>query len=210
MKFDIIETGSTGNAMVINSTILIDCGVPFKKLSDYYRKLNLVLLTHVHGDHFYKTTIKRLSEERPILRFGCGQWLVQNLVDLGVNKRNIDVYQMNTVYDYKKFKIKPFDLVHNVPNCGYRINIEGEKLIYATDTNSMSHIDAKGYDYYFIEANYTEDEIRERIKEKEQQGLFVYELDVLKNHLSKEKCDNWLYKNMSSNSQYVYMHGHAE
>lgn len=207
--FEVIGTGSKGNALVINLKILIDCGVPFKKLINYYKNFKLVLLTHIHGDHFNKTTIKKLAQERPTLRFGCGEWLVKNLVEIGVNKSNIDIYQMNSIYDYKVFKIKPFDLYHNVPTCGYKINIEGKKIIYATDTNTMNHVQAKDYDYYFIEANYTEDEIKERINSKQQNGLFTYELDVLKNHLSKEKCDNWLYKNMGNNSQYIYMHGHS-
>lgn len=209
MKFEIIETGSKGNAVVFNSIILIDCGVPFKRIINYYKNLQLILLTHIHGDHFNKATIKRLAQERPTLRFGCGEWLVKSLVDIGINKSNIDIYQMDTIYDYKVFRLKPFYLIHNVPTCGYKIDIEDKKIIYATDTNTMNHIEAKDYDYYFIEANYTEDEIKERIKTKQQNGVFTYELDVLKNHLSKEKCDNWLYKNMGNRSQYIYMHGHS-
>ena len=32
MTYNIISTGSKGNAVVINGRILIDCGVPFKAL----------------------------------------------------------------------------------------------------------------------------------------------------------------------------------
>ena len=51
MTYDILATGSSGNAVVINGEILIDCGVPMKKLreSGYIKSLNLVLLTHAHG-----------------------------------------------------------------------------------------------------------------------------------------------------------------
>ena len=52
MTFDEIATGSTGNAVVINDSILIDCGVPFKALEPVMKELKLVLLTQVHGDHF--------------------------------------------------------------------------------------------------------------------------------------------------------------
>ena len=49
MTYEIIETGSTGNAVVINENIMIDCGVSWKKIQPYAKKLKLVLLTHKHS-----------------------------------------------------------------------------------------------------------------------------------------------------------------
>lgn len=49
MEYDVISTGSHGNAVVINREILIDIGVPFKSLKDVYKGLKLVLLTHIHS-----------------------------------------------------------------------------------------------------------------------------------------------------------------
>ena len=118
MIYDIISTGSKGNAVVINDKILIDCGVPFKKLSRVYESLSIVLLTHKHTDHFNKRTIKKLAEERPTLRFACGKWLVPDVVKCGVKKRNIDVVESGKIYDYKAFKISPFTLYHDVENIG--------------------------------------------------------------------------------------------
>lgn len=78
MMYDILATGSSGNAVVINGEILIDCGVPMKKLreSGYIKSLNLVLLTHSHGDHFNPATVRALHQERPALRWGCCEWMV--------------------------------------------------------------------------------------------------------------------------------------
>ena len=44
MTYNIISTGSKGNAVVINGRILIDCGVPFKALEPVKKDLRLVLL----------------------------------------------------------------------------------------------------------------------------------------------------------------------
>ena len=137
MIYDIISTGSKGNAVVINYKILIDCGVPFKKLSRVYESLSIVLLTHKHTDHFNKRTIKKLAEERPTLRFACGKWLVPDVVKCGVKKRNIDVVESGKIYDYKSFKIIPFTLYHDVENIGWRIFSGSEKAIYATDTKTL-------------------------------------------------------------------------
>ena len=59
-----------------------------------------------------------------------------------------------------------------------------------------------------VEANYTEEDIKRRIKEKSEHGKYAYEYEVLQNHLSKEKCDNFIYQNIGANGQYVYLHGH--
>lgn len=211
IDYNIISTGSKGNAVIINTNILIDVGVPFKALQPHYKTLKLVLLTHFHSDHFNKATVHKLAQERPTLRWGCCDWMVGSLLECGVSNTRIDVYNLNYQSVYGVITIVPIPMVHNVPNCGYQIHLIGqqhEKLFYATDTNTLSHITAKNYDLYMIESNYSESEISERIKEKQKQGLYCHEWDVLKNHLSKEKADNWLYQNMGSNSQYVYMHQH--
>ncbi len=49
MEYEIISTGSQGNAVVLNKNILIDIGVSFKALKNVYRNLSLVLLTHIHS-----------------------------------------------------------------------------------------------------------------------------------------------------------------
>lgn len=214
MNYNIISTGSNGNAVVIEDKILIDCGVSFSKLKQYYKKLQIVLLTHIHTDHFNKTTIKRLAIERPTLRFACCNWLVNELVQCGVNKRNIDVLNVGVWYNYGGFKISPILLYHNVEQCGYRVFInypDGiKKIMYATDTNKLDGITAKNYDLYMIEANYTENGIQERINAKKALNMYCYEYDAMLNHLSKEKCDEFIYNNMGENSKYVYLHQHIE
>lgn len=205
MNFKIINSGSDGNGLILEDTILVDCGVSFKKLNDYYKQLKIVLLTHIHGDHFNKKTISKLAIERPTLRFGCCEWLVEDLLKCGVNKKNIDVFKIGKTYDYRDFKVIPINLYHDVSNCGYKLKINGNKLIYATDTNSLEHITAKNYDYYFIEGNYEdEEELHNRAVNE------FYESRVKKTHLSKVKATEWLMKNMGNNSKYIFMHVHKE
>ena len=117
IDYNIIATGSAGNAIVLNNNILIDCGVSFKALKEVYKELVLVLLTHIHSDHFSKTTIRKLAEERPTLRFACCEWLVSELIACGVSKRNIDVLEIGKLYNYGLFQISPIKLYHDVPQC---------------------------------------------------------------------------------------------
>ena len=59
MEYNIISTGSKGNAVVINDVILIDCGVSFRALKDVYKNIKIVLLTHIHSDHLTGEQLKR-------------------------------------------------------------------------------------------------------------------------------------------------------
>ena len=210
MEFKIISTGSKGNAVILNDEILIDCGVPYKAIKPYVKGLKLVLLTHQHSDHFKPETIRKLAMERPSLRFGCGKWLLPSVLACGVPKWRIDVYIPNTKNRYTDdLQLIMIPLKHNVSNCGYKIYLHGEKLFYATDCNNLDGIDAKEYDLYMIEANYEDTEIQDRIAEKEANGQYVYEYQVLNNHLSKQKADKFIGENAGINSRYVYLHGHG-
>ncbi len=210
IPYTVIGTGSTGNAVLLNNRILVDCGVPYRDIAPHTRQIQLVLLTHCHGDHFNPATVRRLAAERPSLRFAGGAWLLQEMVDAGISKRNIDVLECGKMYNYGIASIIPVRLNHNVPNCGYKIHFAGGKAFYATDTNDLNGIFAKDYDLYLVEANYEYEEIRRRIKQKETDGEFAYEKNVLHNHLSKEKCDAWIYANAGCTSEYVYLHQHRD
>lgn len=49
MEIDIRATGSSGNNVVLNGWLMIDCGVNWKVIEPIYKDIKLVLLTHSHG-----------------------------------------------------------------------------------------------------------------------------------------------------------------
>lgn len=212
MNYKILASGSSGNAVIIENVILIDCGVSFKTLKEYYKDLHLVLLTHIHGDHFNKSTIRKLAYERPTLRFGCCEWLIQELINCGVSKRNIDLFTEFEGLHYRDFAIESFSLEHDVPNCGWKVRFtDGYRYFYATDTCSLNKVVAKEYDMYFIEGNYEDkEELEKRKQEHIDKREFYYEDRVEKTHLSQVKATEWLMENMGDNSQYIFIHQHKE
>lgn len=210
MTYDILATGSTGNAVIINGNILIDCGVPYKTIRPYAKDLRLVLLTHVHSDHFNPATVRTLHRERPALRWGCCEWMVGPLLEAGVDKKQIDVLFPGDTYCYFRLGSVTLELLtHNVSNCGYHIWIGMERLFYATDTGTLDGIVVKNYDYYLIEANHTKADIEARIAAKIEAGEFSYELDAMRNHLSEEQAIAWLAENAGPNSRYQFLHQHS-
>lgn len=48
MEYEIIESGSTGNCIIINKLIAIDMGVSYKRINNIVKDLKIILLTHVH------------------------------------------------------------------------------------------------------------------------------------------------------------------
>lgn len=213
MTFNIISTGSKGNAVVINNHIMVDCGVPYSKLREVRKDLKIVLLTHRHGDHFNKKTVARLHQDRPTLRFACCDWMVPLLLDAGVDKRVIDVAGNGSKLPMLCYKniasVMAEPLVHDVPNCGWHIHAD-KSCFYATDTGTLSHVTAKGYDYYLIEANHTEDDIKQRIYNKKKSGEYCYESRAAENHLSQEQAESWLAENMGAASEFIFLHQHEE
>ena len=210
MDYHVIATGSTGNAVLIEKNVLIDAGVAYKKIEPYMGDIKLVLLTHVHSDHFKPSTVRRMALEKPLLRFGCGAFLAPELVKAGVPKQQIDILKPKMLYGYGICNVIPVELVHDVPNFGYKLHYPTGKIFYATDTGSLSQVSAKGYDLYLVERNYDDAELRARMDEKLANGQYAYEQRALRYHLSEKKVNDWLYKNMGKNSEYVYLHCHVE
>lgn len=210
VSFEVVSTGSKGNAVVLESSLLIDCGIPFKVIRHVVGGLKLVLLTHIHSDHFNQTTIRRLAHERPMLRFGCGKWLACELVKCGVSTANIDILTERVSYGYGICNVIPFRLNHDVPNFGYKVHFPHAKVFYATDTYDLNGIAAPNYDLYLVEANHTMEGIKKRISEKKEAGEFAYEKRAMHCHMSKEKCDDFIYRNIGRGGEYVYLHAHEE
>lgn len=213
VKVNVIATGSSGNAIVVEDIALFDCGVPYKAIEPYVKDLKVVFLGHWHSDHYKSSTIRRLRKERPSLRFACCNWMVPRLIEDHVNLKNIDVYnEANQWYNYPRLGIraKQQPTLHDVPNCCWHLDILGKKVLYATDLATMEGIEAKNYDLYLIEANRSREELDRTIQEKRKNEEFVYEYRVIGTHLFEEQAREFLANNASENSRYIFLHQHRE
>lgn len=208
MTFEVIGTGSFGNAIVLERSILLDCGMPFKKIKPFAKDLQLVFVSHCHSDHFKQSTIRALAAERPTLRFCGGEWMAGKFIMAGVSPRNIDILEAGKRYDYGAFQVEPVPLYHDVPNYGLKIFINDKKAIYIVDTGYVDDVEAKNFDLFLLENNHTEADIAYRIAEKQARGEFAYEVRASKTHLSQEQAEAWLARNAGENSKYVFLHQH--
>lgn len=208
-KYDIIASGSSGNAILLENGILIDCGIPFKKIEPYLNKIKLVFISHEHGDHLNARTLFKLNQIRPTIRFAVGFWLKDKLISAGIKDDNIDVLKQNKIYDYKQFKISPFVLIHDVKNFGLRIfdSKSKEKILYAVDTATLNHVSAKNYDCYLIESNYDDEILEANLKKDLETSGFSYNSRVKETHLSLSQASQFIFDNAGDNSKYEFIHG---
>lgn len=199
---NILASGSSGNCEIYHRTIAVDMGVPYSVIAPYKNDLQLVLLTHIHADHFNIATIKKLAYERPTLRFGCGSWMLPLLNEI----RNVDVYEFGQWYDYGQFRIATGKLYHDVENCFYRIEKNGHKIFRATDTFTLEGITAKEYDLFCVESNYDEDTVMQIIEEQEARGEFAHQRGSINSHLSEQQARDFFFKNRGEHSQMIRLH----
>lgn len=210
MEYKIIASGSSGNALLFGS-VLIDCGVPYKRLQD--EKISLVLLTHEHQDHFKMTSVVLLAKNNPNLRFGAPNYMVPHLWSLGIESKRIDIMVPGKKMIYNKdLSVWTFPLLHDVSNVGYVVEVCGETAFYATDTGYLSHLvnDYSNLDYYFVEANYDAEKLYRAEKAKREAGEYSYEARVRQTHLSIDQANDFIRKNARPDSVVEYMHRHVD
>jgi len=204
VNYDLISTGSKGNAIVYEDVILLDVGVPYSKLVGHIDKVKLILCSHIHKDHFYPTTIRRIQAMNPNIVFVCGEWMKAPLEALEI--AHIVVLEFGKVYNFGICKLSLIKLYHDVPNCGYRIEINGKKIFHATDTFHLDGITCKGVDLIAIESHHDELQIEADILAKEKQGKFAYEKGSKNSHLSFQKAQKFYDENKGENSEYLKLH----
>jgi hypothetical protein len=200
--YNVIHSGSSGNCEIAFNSIVIDIGVPFNAIKPYLHDIQLILLGHVHSDHFNFATLQRIVLERPGIRIACGEWMVEHLPGI----KNIDILEIGKWYNYGSFKIAIGRLYHEVSNCFFRIEKNGYKIFRATDTFTLEGIVAKNYNLYAIEFNYDSDTVWDTIREQEEIGQFAHQRRSLNSHLSWQQAQDFIFNNASGDYEVVRLH----
>lgn len=122
MNFTAYASSSKGNLYALEdgqSSILIECGLPYKEMARLLPKpptsYDSCVISHLHGDHCNKRSAASLLERGVSVLFG------ESLRD-GVT--------------FGTIKVKSFEVKHDVPNYGFifRSSADGETCVFLIDT----------------------------------------------------------------------------
>ncbi len=184
MVVQVIASGSKGNCTVLNSAVMLDAGISFKRLQQAlnYQLPEYALITHEHGDHANKATIKEL-----LLR-GVEVYMTVGTCDaLGLESAyNLHAIKphLNTMIQAGGYVIGMFDVVHDAAEPAGFVVVHGdESILYVTD---LAEVPIFGdFTKIIIETNYSVERlIMSRIDGHQRDR-------ILANHLAIEKVADY-------------------
>ena len=168
MKVCLLTSGSIGNTVVIEheeESILIDCGVSYKKFNELISQTNLnmskikhLLVTHEHSDHIKGVGVVSRKLDLRV-------WSTERTADVIYNKGilkesdpRVNYVEKYEEYEISGFKITPFPLSHDaIDPVGYVVERGGKKVVCITDTgyvsNKVMEI-VEGANLYIMELNH--------------------------------------------------------
>lgn len=213
-----LYSSSSGNVFYIETNktnILIDAGVTYKAINDGLKQkgksiddISAIIITHEHIDHIKALPLFcRKHENIPIYACGKTADYIKDMLD----ERNIPS-NVRKVYYGQPFKIKdidvlPFETSHDaLMPCGFRINVDGKTIAYATDLGYVSsevYDNLLNSDYTILESNYDNTLL--------DFGKYPYNLKrrikSATGHLSNDDCANTICKlAMGGNNNFILAH----
>lgn len=195
LDYVILGSGSSGNAVRIGD-IMIDCGLPYSKMKEELKKCKALFITHIHGDHVKKETLKKIKQHHRRLKI-FGNWQV-------AEKYEVDYITNTKSIKMSDWILTPFEVPHDVICQGITLNFEnGTDVIYVTDSAGTKTWRKGKYDYLFIESNHDENKLK-------QIQLKDYKYDVIggaKRHSSTQESKAFYYMNRkNSSSEWIELH----
>ncbi|MEG2650333.1 MAG: MBL fold metallo-hydrolase, partial [Eubacterium sp.] len=172
----LIGSGSKGNCYMIDdgySRILLDAGVPFRKLQEAINYessvLDGVLITHEHGDHC-KAVDKLARRNIPIFASQPTLRVLKPPLEKTLAGRSVKAGTDFFIFSRSghrpaMHKVLPFRVNHDaVKPLGFLIESvnTGERVLYFTDTAYLDYVFAN-VDIVIGECNYSEEILRQNV-----------------------------------------------
>lgn len=200
-KIEVLASSSKANAYIIrdgNHSILIECGLLFKKLQQAsgYRltDLDFCLISHEHKDHSRAT--------REILNIGVNCYMSPGTRKaLAILNSKVIIVQSEFEFSHGGWWVLPFETAHDAAEpLGFLIvSPSGRKIVFATDTRYIGY-KFNGVTDWMIECNYSEeilqknDRINESLKDR-----------IRFNHFELYNVINFFENNDLSKTQSIYL-----
>lgn len=228
MKFTVLGSGSTGNAVLISSektNVLVDAGMSareiLRRLGEVgvdHEQLDGVLITHEHGDHAGGLRVLMSSVKCPVFISGptCNAYFDTRSGgtngDSEASKRqkalNERTVEITSNHDFRigDIDFEPFSVPHDAAdNFGFVAKRDGVRVATLMDFGYFTELikeKLRGCDAIVVESNHSRDMLR---------ACSVYSWDLKQRimsrtgHLSNEDLADWLQMDFDGNARHVVL-----
>lgn len=198
LNYEILGSGSSGNCVIIED-MMVDIGLPYKRIKEKLYEIKYILITHRHTDHVNRNTVKKIKENFPRIKI-IGNYDVCDLIKIDYPVGD------ETEIILKDRVVQSFKCVHDVPCSGYVIDYKELNLIYATDTANLEYAPKGKYDYFFIESNHDEKKV-EAIRNTTYKKYGYNAYAGAKRHLSTQQSQLFYFLNRKDKeSKWIELH----
>lgn len=229
MKFTVLGSGSTGNAVLITSEktrVLVDAGLSAREICRRLAEVGVdpasldgVIITHEHSDHIggLRNLLAKLgcnvyiSGETEEAYYGWHRAPNGNGSDEGAKRRDAVKNRRVEIESNRDFHIgdidfEPFTVPHDaVDNFGFVAKNGGVRMASLTDFGHVTDLireKLRNCDAIFIESNHSRDMLR---------ACPVYNWSLKqriagrRGHLSNEDLADWLQKDFDGTARYIIL-----
>lgn len=228
MKFTVLGSGSTGNAVLISSdttNVLVDAGMSARELlrrlgemGVAQEQLDGVLITHEHGDHVGGLRVLLSSVDCPVFISRPTEAAYYDTNAGGQNgdsesskRRKALKDKTQEIESSREFRIgdidfEPFSVPHDaVDNFGFLAKKDGVKVATLMDFGHITDLikeKLKGCDAIVVESNHSRDMLRAC-------SVYTWELKQRimsgTGHLSNEDLSDWLAEDFDGTARHIVL-----
>ena len=228
MKFTVLGSGSTGNAVLISSettNVLVDAGMSARELLRRLAEMGVqsdqldgVLITHEHGDHIGGLRVLMSSVKCPVYVSRITEEAYYDTRAGGTNGDSESSKRQQTllgrtheIESTREFRIgdidfEPFTVPHDaVDNFGFVAKQEGVKVATLMDFGHITPLikeKLNGCDAVIVESNHSRDMLRAC-------SVYTWELKQRimspTGHLSNEDLSDWLTIDFDGKARHIVL-----
>ncbi len=217
MVFCSLYSGSSGNSMFVsteNAKILIDAGLPGKKIDSALQEINEnpseidgIFVTHEHSDHIKGIGVISRKHDIPIYA-NCDTWAAMESSIGKIKENNIKVIEKRSNTTIKDMNIKAFNIPHDAAApMGYTVSNDKKSISVATDFGTFTkeiYDNIKDSEVILLESNHDISMLK--------YGPYPYQLKrrILSEigHLSNDDCGTAIVNLLSYKSKKHIILGH--
>jgi phosphoribosyl 1,2-cyclic phosphodiesterase len=228
MRFTVLGSGSTGNAVLISSEtthVLVDAGLSAREIMRRlfeigvdYKRLSGVIITHEHSDHIAGLRVLLASIDCPVFISGATEdafydiWTTAKNGDSESTKRRkamegrVVEIESNRDFRIGDIDFDPFCVPHDaVDNFGFIAKRNGLRIATLTDFGHISDVikeKLRNCDAIIIESNHSRDMLR---------TCSVYTWSLKQRimsrtgHLSNEDLSDWLTNDFDGRARHIVL-----